>query len=186
MATTIIDRIYAEHSTLAKHLLDSNEPSLLNSVDEGFRKTLVLSVASYFEVKVREILLAYVQERSAGDELTVAFLKNKAIERQYHTYFNWSDKNANQFFGLLGPAFKSRMQTVVKGDQALDQAIKAFLELGDLRNNLVHRDYATLPMEKTVEEIFELYKSALHFVDLLPHHLRGSAIPSGQAEEGTG
>ena len=49
------------------------------------------------------------------------------------------------------------------------QAIVSFLELGNERNRLVHQDYATFQMEKTLEkEVYELYRQALTFVESLP------------------
>lgn len=38
------------------------------------------------------------------------FIRNKAIERQYHTYFNWKENKAtsiNGFWGLWGDEFKN-------------------------------------------------------------------------------
>lgn len=46
------------------------------------------------------------------------------------------------------------------------------MELGRLRNLLVHQNYADYPIEKTQEEIFEMYKKALIFVKILPSKLR--------------
>jgi hypothetical protein len=63
------------------------------------------------------------------------------------------------------------MTTSVKTDLKLDNAIKAFLELGNLRNQLVHQDYATVPLEKTSDEIYQLYLDALYFVDAFPECL---------------
>ena len=51
-------------------------------------------------------------------------------------------------------------------------SVAAFLELGNERNRLVHQNYATFPMEKTLDEIYLLYRRALTFVDLLPTALR--------------
>jgi len=96
------------------------------------------------------------------------FVRNKAIARQYHTLFQWNAKNANSFFGLFGDDFKVRMKQRVAADTDLDEAIRAFLELGEQRNRLVHQDYATFSLEKTSEEIFELYRTASRFVEELP------------------
>lgn len=183
MSGTVIDRLYSEHAQLTRFLLDAGEMSLVNIVDEGFRKTLLLSAASYFEAQIRELLISFVRDQSGGDDLIIAFLKNKAIERQYHSYFKWPDKNANQFFGLFGPKFKVKMEALVKADRELDTAIRAFLELGDLRNNLVHRDYAMFPIDKTVDEIYALYCTSLKFVEALPTHLRTPATAA--STEGT-
>lgn len=64
------------------------------------------------------------------------------------------------------------MSIRVKESDNLRSAIQAFLELGGERNRLVHQDYATFPLEKTLEEIYALYQSALTFVENLPGALR--------------
>jgi hypothetical protein len=46
--------------------------------------------------------------------------------------------------------------------------VRAFLEVGSERNKLLHQDYATFPLEKTLEEIYAPYRSALDFVECLP------------------
>jgi RiboL-PSP-HEPN len=100
-------------------------------------------------------------------------VRNKAVARQYHTWFNWCDNNANQFFGLFGAEFKAQMSELVKGSEEMQRSVRAFLELGNERNRLVHQDFATFSMEKTLDEIYRLYQSALMFVDALPTELRG-------------
>lgn len=172
MSETIIDHIYADHQLLVNYLTDAGETSFAYTVDESFRKSLLLSAASLFEVKIRDCLIEFFSERSGGDEVVLAFLKNKAIERQYHTFFNWKDKKANNFFGMFGNGFLQYMGSEVKNDSILDASISAFLELGQLRNSLVHQDYSTFPLDKTVSEIFDLYESAKIFVDILPTKLK--------------
>ena len=51
-------------------------------------------------------------------------------------------------------------------------AIAAFLEVGRERNKLVHQDYASFPFEKTLDEIYDLYRRALGFVENLHNTLR--------------
>lgn len=64
------------------------------------------------------------------------------------------------------------MTDVIAKESDLVDAIRSFLELGSLRNQLVHRDFANFPLDKTGQEIFELYKRAVRFVECLPDHLR--------------
>ena len=64
------------------------------------------------------------------------------------------------------------MGDLVRARPELQSAIEAFLELGNERNSLVHQNYATFPMEKTLEEIYLLYQRALIFVSTLPDALR--------------
>lgn len=151
-------------------LRDAHEPSLQSIVDDHARKATLLAAASYFEHQVTQHLTALAA--AAGNDRLCAFVRNKAIARQYHTLFDWNARNANTFFSLFGPEFKARMAELVDGDEALANGIRAFLELGQERNRLVHQDYASFTLEKTSTEIFALYQSALTFVSRLPSLLQ--------------
>jgi hypothetical protein len=172
MASSAIDRLFDENQRLRQYLQDEGELSHLADVDSQFRKVLLLSAASLFEAQIRQMIIDFVTERSNGDVSIVSFLKTKAIERQYHSYFKWDAKNANQFFGMFGGDFKEYMIARVRADEALATGVKAFLELGDIRNSLVHQEFGTFPLEKTVAEIYSLYREASVFVDSIPASLR--------------
>lgn len=168
MATySIIDKLYEENQVLIQYLDQQKETSLRSSVDAHFRKVLLLAIASYFEHEITELLIRRVVRKTENDVLLISFVKKKAIERQYHTYFDWSGKNANQFLGLFGSDFKDQVGKHIKDTEGLSDAVKAFLELGDTRNELVHLNFANYPMEKTAEEIYTLYRKAIAFVDYL-------------------
>jgi hypothetical protein len=163
MCDTPIDKIYAEHQELKRILHSAKEYSLEISVDASFRKELLLSAGSYFESAVREGLLDYCSLATNNNSALTTFLKNKAIERQYFTYFQWEVNNANSFFGLFGPQVKEHMVQVATKDSAFAGSIKAFLEIGRLRNNVVHQNYVVFSLDKTVDELYELYREASGF-----------------------
>jgi hypothetical protein len=73
---------------------------------------------------------------------------------------------------MFGDEFRSHMVEVVKLDQNMAKSISAFLEIGRERNRLVHQDYGSFFLEKSAEEIFGLYVSAMVFVDFVPKALR--------------
>ncbi len=177
MAETVIDKLYEDTHALLEYLAGQGEISFQSSVDDNFRKTLLLSIASYFEDKIKESIVNFTEESVGQDSLISHFLRRKAIERQYHTFFNWDSSNANQFFGLFGSDFKKFMDNEIKNDAQLSEAIRAFIELGRTRNQLVHQNFATFPLEKTAEEIYNLYKNALLFVESLPNKLRKFVHP---------
>lgn len=152
--------------------LGRDEPSLAIAAADNFRKALVLASASYFEHRVSSCVLEFVHECAKGNDLVVGFVKNKAISRQYHTWFKWDESNANQFFGLFGSSFKQAMTERVTASDELRASIRAFLELGNERNKLVHQDFASFALEKTLDEIYGLYRQALLFVDGLATYLR--------------
>lgn len=168
---TPVDRLFSE-SSLVIQALGQNEPSLVISASDNFRKSLLLAAASYFEYRVSSCVAEFVHERSNGAALVVAFVKNKAISRQYHTWFSWTDSNANQFFGLFGPEFKQMMTGRVKSSDELKASVQAFMELGSERNKLIHQDFASYSMNKTLDEVYALYKQALSFVEGISAQLR--------------
>ena len=60
----------------------------------------------------------------------------------------------------------------VREDKYLEDSVKAFLEIGNLRNQMVHGNYADFQLNKTVEEVYKLYQDATNFVDSLPAAIR--------------
>jgi len=172
MPTPLINRLYEDSKLLLEKLLADGEISLATTVDDIFRKTLLLAAASFFEQAIGEAILEYVAEKADSDAAVVSLTKVKAIDRQYHTYFDWNASNANSFFGHFGEQYKKYAKAKVDGDPVLKESIRAFLEVGSLRNQLVHQNYATFTLEKTADEIYSLYTSALIFIDFLPGSFR--------------
>lgn len=172
MEQTSIDRLYQDFQALSTHLNADGQVSFSSLVDDNFRKALLLASASYFEHRICGTIVEFMHEISAQNTLLVEFLRNKAISRQYHTFFAWDSGNANTFFGLFGAAFREYMKAEIKQDTNIDAAIKAFLEIGAERNRLVHQDFGSYSLEKTADEIYALYRAALAFVEVLPEKLR--------------
>lgn len=181
MADTIVDRLHSEFSELLTVLDQAQEISLRSTADDNFRKSLLLSAASYFERRITDTVLNLVSDASGRHPLVTAFVQNKAVSRQYHKWFVWEQRNANSFFGLFGDAFLSFMKSKVRDEEVLAESIRAFLELGAERNRLVHQDFGTFSLEKTSLEIYLLYKRALRFVDEFPSLLGKFSETHGDA-----
>ena len=170
--TTVIDRIYWGANDISDHL--RTESSLSVVAEEIFGKYLLLASASYFEERVKTILLDYVEESSGGNERLVELVRNKVTDRGYYTLFEWERSNANRFWGLFGKSFRAKMSARVEGDASLNNSVRAFLKLTQDRNDLIHGNIGSSPIEKTSAEIYDAYKIALEFVDALPQLLRES------------
>lgn len=170
MAGTIIDKTYEDTACLLQYLSENNEISLLTTVDDSFRKTLVLSAASLFERQISDALHNYCAQKSGSDACVLALVRMKAIKRQYHTYFDWEERRAGTFFRLLGDVIGERVKAASR-DEPLKSSLDAFLELGSLRNNLVHENFAGYAFEKTNEEVYALYQKASVFVNRILEEL---------------
>ena len=168
-----IERLCEEHDELIKHLLETGKITWKSRADDQFAKTLLLAVASRFEARLTACVVETFESATGGSEALVSFVQKQAVERRYHTWFSWRDaKNANSFFRSFREEFKNAMEAKVKNDPDLDDAVKAFLELGRLRNELVHEDYATFSMQKTPGDVLERYRAAARFVDWFADDLR--------------
>jgi hypothetical protein len=170
---TIVDRIYGDFLAVAEILTDKLEPSLLTSADGNFRKSLLMTAASYFEARLTNDVFEFSKEISNGDSLITSLIRNKAILRQYHTWFDWKARNANTFFSMFGEEMKLYMKRNIESNDSLRISIEDFMEIGRDRNRLAHDNYGTVSLEKTSAEIYSVYKSANSFVEFIPTALRG-------------
>lgn len=144
--------------TLAK------EPSIdqMSSYEEFASKTLLIAAAGQHEREITKLLKEMpAVHKSPG--FIMHFLANQALNRKYHTLFNWKAKNINSFAGLFGDEMKQRIIELC-GDQ---QCTKDFLFIGNERNRIVHNGLATESLEQTFPEIWNKYLSSCEFITLL-------------------
>lgn len=160
---TLID----DYRDLNKFLMDNGQVSESLTVAEHYRKILLLSCASYYETRIVEIINKFVEAKAADNRIS-AFVSNKAISRQYHTYFNWDQtSNINSFLGLFGADFKDQISAEIKADKALQEQVKAFLTIGSERNKMVHNNFLECKLDKTFDEIVALQEKANLLVEYL-------------------
>jgi len=164
-ALTAVNELFSSFEDNYQELMRSGEVSFATEYKGQFGKVVLLACASYFETKLSSVVLNALNPSDCL--LTDSFISKKALKRQYHTLFGWEMKNANSFFGLFGKPFQDYMKEKVKGDSSLDSAIKDFLELGKLRNQLVHDNYATFILQLTVEDIKKKFESAQVFASAI-------------------
>lgn len=162
---TIIDALYEQNRQILSTLSDSKEISLAADVDNKLKKHLIMSAASYFETELREAIEAFAARASNNNQAVVSLIKGKALERQYHTYFDWESRKANKFFAHFGESFSQRCREDVRTRPELAGSIEAFLELGETRNKLAHLNFASFPIEKTSDEVYALFQKGLKFIE---------------------
>ena len=178
---TVVDTIYDDFRDAAKILREARELSLQIMLEANLRKALLLSAASYFEIQLTREVQSFTDEVTSGNVLIATLVQQKAISRQYHAWFDWEKSNANKFFDLFGPTFKDHMASVLSESPELTEDIKAFLEIGNRRNLLVHSDYASYFIDKTPDEIYVLYQSAIRFVGRIGQELRACSVSNAAA-----
>ncbi|MBI3133649.1 MAG: hypothetical protein HYZ14_03140 [Bacteroidetes bacterium] len=185
-----VQQLKEEYDALVEYLT-SQQPSLVNDLNKNFRKVLLLSAGSYFESQITSILISFVKAKSNEDQRIISFLEKQAISQKYHTLFSWGkkdtpdqpEKSAAAFFRLFGDSFKRDVENELKPQKDDDEnaigrraeikiSIEAFLEIGHLRNILVHSNFAAYNYDqKTTQEIYDLYLKAKPFLEYITQKL---------------
>lgn len=166
MYSAKIKSLYDEYGELIEFCRSNGQISFELYINDTYKKALLLSAASYFEAVITRAIHDFVNGKTRNNPEIVAFVDNKAVKRQYHTFFNWDGKNANQVFGLFGDTFKRRAREEIQ-TKSLDDAEVAFLSIGQERNRLVHQNYIEAQINDTFEEIYIKYEKACDFVELI-------------------
>ena len=162
-----IQKLIVDYQDLHKFLLENGQVSASVDVNEHYRKILLFSCASYYETRIVEIIKAFVASKSSDSRIS-EFVNNKAIQRQYHTYFDWKQtNNINTFLGLFGPNFKEEVLTEIKSSENLADQIKAFMIIGSERNKMAHGNFLEYKLDKTFDELAELQEKANLFIEYL-------------------
>lgn len=159
-----IESQYKDAKDLYDYLMGKGEISFATYIDSVYKKVLVLSVASFFERFIGSCILDFTRVSSSKDYRVVKLVENKVIERQYHTLFDWKAKNTNTFWRLFGDDTKIKVRNKIKEDEVLQKAELDFIEIGELRNLLVHENFAEYDVNLTLEDIYSKYTSACFFV----------------------
>ncbi|MFG2377363.1 HEPN domain-containing protein [Streptomyces sp. NPDC048504] len=161
-----VTNMYQEHEDLIAFFGDDN-PSYQASLERTLPKVLLLAAASEFEVQVCRHIREYASA-SSNDKKLATMIDRWVLTRQYHKLFDWDNKSAGPLWSALGEDFKRHMKVKLKEDLELKEHLDAFLEIGRLRNELVHQDYANYVLLKTSKEIYRLYEKAVAFIEELP------------------
>lgn len=169
--TTIIDSYVSQHEELTSFLSGAGEISLKADADKRFTKILILACASYFEDRVVTIVEDFSRSVSGGNEAIQTFVRKKGLDRQYHTLFDWSMRNANRFFSYFGERSKDKHKNDIKDIELLSTWEADYMYLGRTRNVLVHTNFAIANVDDTYVEVYERFKSAISFVNYVEQHL---------------
>jgi hypothetical protein len=173
-----VQEFYQNYVELMHHLSDTRQISLQVWASDNFRRVLVLVIANHLENEVKDLLEEFALKKS-GSQMLSSFLLS-AIDRQYSNYFeweHWQKGNANKFFSHFGKDFRNEAEAEIKNKEELKDGVKAFLEIGNARNILVHERLHQADIgEKTPEDFYLLFKKAIIFVHFLKVRLHDRIV----------
>jgi hypothetical protein len=88
---------------------------MYSDLDE-LKKVPVMS-AGYFENQAKDAIHAFVAGVGNHNLGLSALVKNKAIERQFDTYFKWDEWKASAFSAIFGDSFSRHCKEQVQADK---------------------------------------------------------------------
>lgn len=166
-----VEILFEDYVGLAADI-GSTSPSGLNALNRSYNKVVLIAAASNLETLVKRVVQDVFQTQ--GREELGTFVYKKVMSRHYSQLFEWPRRKATGFFSSFGEHSSRKFKTMFDSDPDFRAEHDAFMELGDLRNELVHQDYATYPLQKTPGEIIELYRLAVRF----PYRFNGIILRS--------
>lgn len=171
---TTVDEAYNHYKSLINTETVLNNLSLRNIIEEIFRKTLLLFAASLFEDQIKSSIIM-ASEQSLDDDKLINFIKRKAIERQYHTYFDWKVSNINYFASHFGVEFRNSLRIDIDNNEGMSIGEAAFMYIGSERNKMLHSNLITYSLDDSVDDVYSKYINASRFVEYV-----GAKIASKQ------
>ena len=88
MYSAKIKSLYDEYGELIEFCRSNGQISFELYINDTYKKALLLSAASYFEAVITRAIHDFVNGKTRNNPEIVAFVDNKAVKRQYHTFFN--------------------------------------------------------------------------------------------------
>jgi RiboL-PSP-HEPN len=160
---TVIDALLERQREILEYLRAKGEISHALEFENNFKKLFVMACGSFFEAELLNYLETFARQNA--DPKLSALVINKALKRQYFTMFDWDEgRNVNKFCALFGSDFKDEVVAEIKGSDAHTRSMKDFLALGAQRNVLAHANLAAFAVEKTLDELREMYVNGLQFL----------------------
>jgi len=163
---------FNERLEIARSLTARGELSLVNTFNTDLPRIFVVASASHFETVVASHIRNFFAEMSNGHPAVIEFVDKKVLFRSYHTLFNWPSNSVSSFFAMFGKLCADHYKQLSKDQDWLSEAARAFLQLGQARNELVHGDFATHSPSLTAPEVQAAFISAQRFVESIPLILR--------------
>ncbi|RWC46090.1 MAG: hypothetical protein EOS55_18235 [Mesorhizobium sp.] len=179
MSEPYVESFYRSHRDLADFLIANGQPTFAADANENFRRSLILAIASFFEHEICEIVRSLPARHARGNPFLTELVAQKAVARQYHTYFEWDKPNANKFFSMFGAEYKAASQRKVDEDPDFKTSVQAFLSLGETRNQMVHQNYLQFPLDLSSDDIILKFRQAQRFVE----YVRETLLPAEEQEE---
>ncbi len=165
----IIHKKINEIVEIEEYLQTQGELGYKLTFGEFSRKYIILSIGSYIEDRISNILKKYFE--SFNNSIISNFTNKFAIERNFYKMFDWKSDTISHFLNLFGDEFKENFEEKIKLDKKLEDGILSFIQLIRYRNNLIHRNVLSQQLDLSISDIQNLYNSSFYMIDIFERDL---------------
>lgn len=156
-----VEALYDDYEALRDDL--AHLPSSLASINRAYHKHLLVAAASSLEDIAKHHVPSLFREY--GNARLAEFIANQVMSRGFHTLFDWKAQSAQGFFSFFGKDCGRAFKATMKKDSELKLQHDAFMNLGSLRNQVVHNDFAGYHIDLTPQEVMEKYRLGRQFIE---------------------
>jgi len=181
MSSAAVFSLFNQYDSI-RASIPADDISDLTDLDAQFRKLAVLSCASHLESDLIAALKEYFSKLrpSVGE-----FVRRTALERKFHTLFNWEQPLPDYFFKSWGADCERRYKARLS-DPGFDSVMRSFMLLVASRNQLVHANLAEQSSDLTFAEVREHFGRAEQFSLLAVNVIEGAGeVPGPGGESGS-
>lgn len=171
--------VYREYNEMVS-TVGGSSPSALTALNRVYPKHILIAAASSLEDHVKVRLLPELFERYGNVEIR-EFLSASVLKRGYHGLFEWSNDSASKLFSAFGAEAKARFKERTRTDPIFDDGQRSFMQLGRLRNELVHNDYVSRSITVTPGDVHIMYKKSLGFLERIELIVFGDSDSDGES-----
>jgi hypothetical protein len=164
----------ASADEIKKALETGGHLSLLVTAEDVLRRNLLIAAASYFEYELGQRIDRVFSGQGCTEEC-ISIIRNKAISRQFYSYFDFKVANTNRLFAAFGVPCKDRAVGAIKDSTELKEAQQAFLEICSLRNNMVHENFAAFSMDISTDDVYAKFEKGVLFLDFFERVISGGS-----------
>ncbi|MGR3976853.1 hypothetical protein FW754_04070 [Acinetobacter sp. 1207_04] len=153
---------YSEDNKILNSILINHAEltSFYSGYNNLYTKSFLVACSNSFEKKWLDFLPNFL---SGDNPLTKNFIRTQAVDRKFHTMFDWKNNSAGPFYGAFGEDFKKFIAGKIKADKYLKSKQDAFLELGKLRNLIVHEGIHNFNLQRDIKSVYELFNNSLDY-----------------------
>lgn len=139
--------------------------SLLIDYRQEYTKVFVIFCANSFE----KIITSYLPQLLRIENCPVKnkFFNTMFFDRKYHTLFDWNGNNANSFIGLFSTEVKTKLSNLRDTNSEFKECEKAFLNLGRLRNMIVHNGIINYSFQNKIDDVYHMFEQSLEFISIV-------------------